>query len=121
MGDRLFRGMYGDIRRGLIASFVNLTTPEEITEAARNFKIDEELVRNDYEKFYVRTGIAFAKDRVKGFKGGMETKQEDEWVPRIMEYVRANTGKKITEVIKTHYKDIEKVVKESVAEGINGG
>lgn len=121
MGERLFRGMYGEIRKGLLKSLDNLTTPEEIIEIVRNFKINEELVRVNYEKFYVRTGVAFAKDKVKGSKGRLETKQEDDWIPKIMEYVRTNTGKKITEVITTHYKDIERIAKEAVREGITEG
>jgi uncharacterized protein with gpF-like domain len=113
--------MYGEIRKALITSFKNLTTPEEIIQAVNTFKIDEELVRSNYEKFYIRTGVAFAKDRIKGFKGKLETKQEDDWIPIIMEYVRTNTGKKITEVITTHYKDIEKIAKGAVEKGINEG
>jgi len=121
MGERLFRGMYSEIRKGLIASFENLTTPEEMIEAVRNYQISTELVRAAYERFYLRTGVAFAKDIVKAGHNKMETKQEDDWIREILEYVRANTGLKITGVIKTHYKDIEQIARQAVEQGVSEG
>jgi len=121
MGERLFRGMYGEIRKDLIHSFQNLTTPEEFMQAAQSLKIDEDKVRIAYERFYLKTGMSFAKSMVKGFRGKMETKQEDDWGRIIIEYVRANTGAKITKTIKTHYEDIERITRTAVEQGIKEG
>ena len=121
MGERLFRGMYSEIRKGLIASLQNLQTPEEITQASRDYKIDEELIRSAYEKFYVKTGFAFAKTMAKELHRNIETKQEDDWLRSILEYIRQHTGVKITEVMRTHYKDIERITRQAVEMGINEG
>lgn len=121
VGDKLFRGMYGDIRQSLIASIQNLQIPEEFNQVAHNFTIDEEVVRKNFERFYVFTGIAYAKDMTKNVHGNIETKQEDDWTKIILEYVRTHTGQKISEVIKTHYKDIQLIVGDAVKSGIKNG
>jgi len=121
MGERLFRGVYADIRKSLIASFENLTTPEEIIQATRDFSINDEPLRAAYEKFYLKVGLSFAKSMVKSSRARMETKQEDLWIEEIIEYVRAYTGLKITNVIRTHYKDIERIAQRAVEKGIAEG
>jgi uncharacterized protein with gpF-like domain len=121
MGERLFKGMYSEIKKSLIASFENLTTPEEIVQAAKDFKINEEPVRAAFEKFYLKVGIAFAKSMVKSSRGRIETKQEDEWIRTLIEYVRVNTGLKISKTISTHYEDIDRIVRAVVEQGIKEG
>lgn len=122
MGENLFKRMYGEIRRNYIASLKDLTTPEQIIEASRNVIISEEMVRMDFERFYVKTGIAFAKKMQKGFEGGIEIKQdEDDWLAEVIEYVRSKTGAKITSTIRFHYKDIERITRQLVEMGIDKG
>lgn len=120
-GERLFKGMYDDIRRELIASFQNLTTPEEIISFSTSIRIDEIKVRAAYEKFYLRTGMGFAKWIIKSNRLQMERKQEDLWEEKIIEYVRAFCGGNITSVIKTHYSDVERIARKVVEQGINEG
>jgi uncharacterized protein with gpF-like domain len=121
MGERLFRGMYGVIRGEYAKVLKGFNTPEEVLQAALGFRFDDNIVYNDYEKFYVRTSVAFAKDTVKSVRGRLELKQEDDWINEVLEYVRANVGSKITEVIRTHYKDIESIARAAVKEGIEQG
>jgi uncharacterized protein with gpF-like domain len=121
MGERLFRGMYGEVKKDLIASFQNLTTPEEFIETAKAVKIDEIKVQAAFERFYLKTGMAFAKWITKSRNPVLERKQEDLWEEKIIEYVRANTGVKITKLIKTHYEDIERITRTAVEQGIKEG
>jgi len=121
MGERLFRGMYGEIRKDLIHSFQNLQTPEEVIAAATAIKIDETKVLSAFERFYLKVGMGFAKWITKSTKPAIEYKQEDMWMEKIIEYIRTNTGVKITELIKTHYKDIERIARQAVKLGINEG
>lgn len=121
MGERLFQGMYTDIRKDLISSFENLTTPEEMIQATRGLKIEEAKIRMAFERFYLKTGIGFAKWITKGGRLGMERKQEDMWIEKIIEYVRVNAGAKITAIIKTHYEDIERIVRAAIEQGIKEG
>ena len=120
-GENVFKRMYGEIRKSFISSLQNLTTPEEITQSAINFKIDEEIVRINFIRFYVKVGMAFAKDIQKGFRGRLETKQEEDWERIIQEFVRTKTGMKITKIIQTHYQDIIDITKQSVQAGIENG
>jgi uncharacterized protein with gpF-like domain len=90
-------------------------------QASKGVKIEETKVQAAFERFYLKTAIVFAKWTVKGIKSGIETKQEDSWEEKIIEYVRANTGIKITELIKTYYKDIERITRTAVEEGIKEG
>ena len=96
-------------------------TPEQITQAAIDFKIDEEIVKVNFMRFYVKTGMAFAKDMQKSVKGHLETKQPDDWEAVIQEFVRTRTGVKITKIIQTHYQDIIDITKQSVQTGIENG
>lgn len=121
MGDRLFRLMYSEIRSELKASLKNLTTPEEITQAARNVQIKEDQIRGYYERFYIRTGVAFAKYQQKGTQKPIEYKNEDVWAAKIKETVRTKTAKKITKVIQTAYEDIQNITKIAVETGIEEG
>jgi len=121
MGERLFKGMYAEIRKGLISSLTDLTQPEEIIEVAKNYIIPDELIRSVYERFYIRTGVAFAKSIVKSHRRDIETKQEDDWVKEIVELIRTTLGLRISKVTKTHYKDIELITRRAVEEGIKEG
>jgi len=122
MGENLFKRMYGEIRKNYIVSLKDLTIPEQIIEAARTVVISEEMVRVDFERFYARTGIAFAKKMQKGFIGRIEIKQDEgDWLAEVIEYVRSKTGEKITSTIRTHYKDIERIARKYVEMGIDKG
>jgi uncharacterized protein with gpF-like domain len=121
MGERLFRGMYSEIRKDYIASLQNLTTPEEIIQASHDLKIDETKVQAAFERFYLKTGMAFAKWITKDGNPSIERKQADMWEEKIIEYVRSNAGLKITKTIRTHYEDIERITKTAVEEGIKEG
>ena len=120
-GENLFKRMYGEIRRGFVSSIQNLTTPEQFSEVAQNFKIDPLIVRINFERFYVKTGVAFAKSQVKSLRGGMEVKQEEDWEVIIREFVRTRTGVKITKVIQSETDDIIRITKNVVQQGINEG
>src|SRR4030042_1820230 len=121
LGERLFRGVYSEVRKELIASMQNNNVPEYFIEDARKLVISEDMFRTAFERLYVKTGIAFAKWIVKGHRPAMERKQEDDWVRIITEYVCTNTGAKITKLIKTHYEDIERITRAAVEEGIKEG
>ena len=121
IGEKLFRGMYGEIRKDLIQSFQNLQTPEEIIAAATGIRIDEKKVLAAFERFYFIVGMGFAKWIAKSTSPAMERKQADLWEQKIIEYVRTNTGMKITEIIRTHFKDIERIARKAVELGINEG
>jgi uncharacterized protein with gpF-like domain len=123
MGENLFKRMYGEIRKGFIASLQYLTTPEEIIQASFNYRIDEAIVRRDYERFYLKTSIAFAKNIKKSSRGEVEIKgsEEDLWAEQVLEYVRTRVGANITIVIQTHYKDIAKVTRQVIEVGIKDG
>ena len=120
-GENLFKRMYGEIRKSFISSIQNLTTPEEFTQAARSFRIDDSIVHAAYLRFYIKTGVSFAKSQVKSLRGGMEVKQEEDWEVIIREYVRTNTGKKISQVIQSETDDIIRITKNIVQQGIDEG
>ena len=120
-GENLFKRMYGDIRRAFVSSIQNLTTPEEFTQAAQSFKIDSSVVQTAYLRFYIKTGMSFAKNQVKSLRGGMEVKQEEDWEVIIREFIRTRTGVKITKVIQTETDDIINITKKVVQQGIDEG
>jgi len=120
-GENLFSRMYGEIRKAFITSIKNLATPEDITQAAQDFTINEDIVRINFERFYIKTGIAFAKDVQKRFSGNIEVKQESDWETIIREFIRTKTGTKITKTITTHYNDIVRLTKNAVTQGIEEG
>jgi len=127
MGDRLFKGMYNEIKKQMAAVIKDRQTPEQITEAIRSFTIDEGIVLAAYERFYTRTGLYFAKDTIKSSHKLIEHKDinsdftEDIWLKQLLEYVRTHSGRNISSVIKTHYKDIEAIAKQAVELGIDEG
>ena len=120
-GENLFKRMYGEIRKAFIASIQNLTTPEEFTQAAQGFNIDDSIVKAAYLRFYIKTGVSFAKAQVKSLRGGMEVKQDEEWEAIISEFVRTRTGVKITQVIQSETDDIIRITKNIVQQGIDEG
>ncbi len=133
MGDRLFKGMYGEIRKSIKAALENRNTPDELLAGVNSVVIDESIVWAAYEKFYVRTGIAFARSTMKGVKGNLQKKadadvitpagavDEDMWISKIIEMVRTRGGNKISKVIRTAYADIQAVAQKAVEMGINEG
>jgi hypothetical protein len=123
MGGRLFKGMYNDIKMELKEVLKDRHTPESIVEAVRGFQFDDDIVQSAYLRFYIRTGIYFAKEVKKGQRGGLEKKDNSEevWTAIIAEYVKTSVGKRIGSVTRTAYKDIEKITADVVAIGINEG
>jgi len=122
MGERLFKGMYNEIKIQLKEVIKDRQTPEQITEAVRGFSFDERIVQSAYIRFYTKTGLNFAKD-TKNRLSGMDLKDYDYdvWLSQMTGYVRANTGFKISKVISTTYKDIERIAKNAVELGIEEG
>ena len=123
MGDRLFKGMYNEIKKQLKIVIQDWNTPEQITEAASGFRFDDEIVKAAYMRFYVRTGIHYARDMQKGISKRLELKDntEDVWMDIIKNYVHTDVGLRIEEVTRTHYKDIERITKKAVELGIEKG
>jgi len=133
MGERLFGGMYGEVRKQVMAEIKDLTTPEQITGKIKDLQIDSSIFQSAYEKYYIKVGIAFARDTVKGYRGNMVRKDdedvitpgnpidEDLWMSKILETVRTRTGDKITRVIRTTYDDIQNIAKKAVDQGITEG
>ena len=120
-GENLFKRMYGEIRREFVSSIQNLTTPQEFIQAAQSFRIDDSIVQAAYLRFYIKTGVSFAKSQVKSLRGGMELKQEEDWEIIIREFVRTRTGKKISQVIQSETDDIIRITKNVVQQGIDEG
>jgi len=123
MGDRLFKGMYNEIKKQLKIVIQDWNTPEQITEAVRKFSFDSDIVKSAYLRFHVRTGIHFARDMQKGASKRLELKDntEDVWLSIMKDYVEVNTATKISQVISTSYKDIENVARKAVDVGIENG
>jgi len=122
MGERLFKGMYNQITIQLKEVIRDRQTPEQITEAVRSFKFNNQIVWSAYVRFYTKTGLNYAKD-TKNNLLGREQKDEDYdvWLSQITDHVRNNVGANITSVISTTYVDIERITKKAVEVGINEG
>ena len=122
MGERLFKGMYNEIKIQLKEVIRDRQTPEQITEAVRGFRFNNQIVWSAYLRFYTKTGLNYTKDTKNKFRG-MESKDADYdiWLSQITEYVRSNTGFKISKVISTTYKDIEQIARNAVELGIDEG
>lgn len=126
-GENLFKRMYGEIRKSFIASIKDAQTPEEITQTAADFYINPEIVQLSYERFYLKTGLAFAKNVQKSYIKRLEKKDinddflEEVWYNQIKEFVRTRVANNITAVIKTTYVDIQRITKEAVKLGIDNG
>jgi len=122
MGERLFKGMYNKITRELKEVIRDRQTPEQITEAARGFRFNNEIVWAAYLRFYTKTSLNYAKD-TKNDLLGKELKDADfdVWLTQITGYVRNSVGKNISDVIRTTYKDIEIITQNAVKEGISQG
>jgi len=123
MGERLFGGMYTEIRRSLITEILKVERPEQVEAVLESFNFEADVYEN-FERFYVRTGTAFAKDTVDKYKSirlPMETKDEDLWMQEIMEFVRTETGMKISSITRAHYDDIVRVSRTVVEQAITQG
>lgn len=122
MGERLFKGMYNEIKIQLKEVIKDRNTPEEITEAIRTFRFDDQIVQSAFMRYYVKTGLNFAKD-TKNRLLGREQKDDDydTWMAELVEYIRTKTGTKITSTISTAYKDIESISRAAIEMGMNEG
>ena len=121
LGERLFKGMYDRLRRQLIDELKKVQDVNDMTEVARHMKLDKSVVQEAMEKYYVKTAGEWAKMTAKGAGVKMETKDEDIWLSKILEYVRTKKGKGIDSIIRTHGGDIEKIVQQYVEQGIAEG
>ena len=126
-GENLFKRMYGEIRKSFISIIKDAQTAEEINQLAQGFKFDENIVKVNYERFYLKTGLAYARNIQKGYNKRLELKDinedilEEVWYTQIMEFVKTKVGNNITSVIKTSYVDIQRITKEAVKVGIDKG
>jgi len=120
MGDRMFTGMYGDIRKKLIVQIKEAGQPEDMIEIARDINIDKGNVINVMEKFYSKTSIDWAKMTAKSLKR-LERKNEEDWVAGIMEFLRTKRKDVIDKIVKNHGADIENIVRKAVETGIEEG
>ena len=126
-GENLFKRMYGEIRKSYISIIVKAQTAEEITQLSQSFKFDEDIVKLNYERFYLKTGMAYASHVQKSNSKQLELKDLNEdilesvWYKQIIEYVNTRVGNNITSVIKTSYKDIQRITQNAVKLGIDNG
>ena len=123
MGERLFKGMYNEIRRSFITEILKAERPEEIERVIEGFRFDVDM-RTTFERFYTKVTPAFAADTVKRYKSGKGPttfKDEDLWLEKVLEFVRVHSGAKITSIIRSHYDDIERIAKLAVETGIDKG
>ena len=124
MGENLFGGMLKEIRRSLLSEIREVERPQQIPAVLEYFRFDAPM-KEGYERFYARTAPYFAKDflnRYKGGKGPVRFKDlDDDLMFQVIEWVRVNTGKKITAVIQHHYDDIVKVALRAVETGLGQG
>jgi len=126
-GENLFKRMYGEIRKSYISIIKDAQTAEEINQLAEGFKFNEDIVKLSYERFYLKTGLAYAKSIQKAYNKRLELKDinedilEEVWYTQIMEFVKNKVGNNITSVIKTSYVDIQRITKEAVQLGIDKG
>ena len=118
MGERLFGGTFTDIRRSLFDELKNIDRIEQIEGVVESFKFDANLW-DAYEKFYTRTAPDFAERTVRRHK--KSRKDIDLYIEEVLEFVRVNSGDKITKIIKTHYDDIVRIAKAAVEKGIDEG
>jgi len=122
MGERLFRGMYHTMTSDYLSSLADYTQPEQLIDAARSVEIDRQTVVIALTRFYQKTAIAFARSlKEKHLGRRLEIKQDEEWLAYIVEYITTKTGAKITNIIKSHYSDIERIARLAVQEGIDNG
>jgi len=127
MGERLFGKMFNDIRRSLITEIAKVERVEQINGVIDRFGFDVPM-QEAYEKFYVRTVMAFAKDFLKAYKSGRgpdETKIfgdiDEVLLANVLDFVRTKGGLRITSVMRTHYNDIELIARRAVETGIEQG
>ena len=123
MGERLFKGMYNEIRRSFIREIRQVDSPQEVDRVLEEFTFDVQM-KESFTKFYVKTVRAFAKDTVNRYKGAskrLEVKSEEDWLAKILEYVDVEVGDFISETIYTHREDIIRITKKAVTEGVDQG
>ena len=126
-GENLFKQMYGEIRKMYIASLQDLKAPEEITQATEVFRFKEDIVVSAYERFYLKTALAYARDQIKAHSSHLEEKDlnddmlNDIWYKKVMDFIKTKVGNNISNVTLTTYKDIQAIARQAVKEGIEKG
>jgi hypothetical protein len=121
MGERLFKQMYDGLRKQMIEELKKVQQVSDMTGAVANMTIPRNEVEQAMERFYSKTSFDWARMTAKGTRRNIETKQEDDWLAIILEYVRTKKGAGIDSIIRTHGGDIEKITKLFVEQGISEG
>lgn len=121
IGEKLFKGMYNELKKQLLSELKNARDEQEMIQISRGIELDRDKVEQAMEKYYTRTATDWAKMTAKQGGRRLETKQEDDWLPIIIEYVRTKKGKGIDSIIATHGGDIENIVRQAVEQGISEG
>jgi len=127
MGERLYGGMFRDIRRSLISEIRQVERVEQIEAVIDRFTFQAPM-REAYERFYVRTAVSFAKDFLDNYKGAIgpqETKIfgdiDEVLLADVLDFINTKGGKRIASVTRTHYMDIERIARGAVKTGIEQG
>ena len=123
MGERLFGGMYNEIRRSFIRELRQVENPQDVERVIDEFTFDVQM-REAFERFYARTASSFARDTVNRYKGisrRIETKAEEDWLVKILEYVNTEVGDFISDTIYNHRDDIIRITRKAVEQGISDG
>jgi hypothetical protein len=121
MGEKLFKTMYNRLRKQLVDELKKAQDTNEMMQIGVNIQLDRAAVQEAMEKYYLRTSGDWAKMTAKAGGRKLETKQEDDWMAIILEYVRTKKGPGIESIIRTHGGDIENIVSRFVQEGISEG
>ena len=121
LGEKLFKGMYDSLRKQLVNELKQVNDPTDMIQTARDIKLNKAVVMQAMNQYYSKTATDWAKLTAKKAGIDIETKQEDDWLPIILEYVRTKKGPGIESIIRTHGGDIETIVRKYVEAGITEG
>ena len=122
-GERLYLKMYREFSAALKQRLTRVERPEHIISLIENFDPNVN-IKEYYVKFYVRTGMAFAKNTARNLKRRKDLNsdiQESIWLEKVLKYVEDNAGFKISQVYWNHLQDITQIARDAVNVGINEG
>ena len=121
LGEKLFKGMYNELKIQLLTEINEARDEQEMIQISRDIELERRKVQEAFERYYAKTSVDWAKMTAKSGKSRLETKQEDDWLLMVLEYVRTKKGKGIDSIIATHGGDIENIVRKAVEQGISEG
>jgi len=122
-GQRLYLKMYREFASSLREQLARVERPEQILAIAEQFDPPVN-VREYYQKFYLKTSMAFSKDTARGLKRKKDLNtdiQESIWLERVLKYVDESCGYKISQVYWHEVQDIIKMSRKAVNQGISEG